>query len=152
MPVPVKSPTPAICQPGADRNHRGGIVAVLYDPLGDVAGNDVVPKNVVGAVAGEVADAGDLPARTGNCPDIDGAGPLTVRHFPNVGFARTWIEPQHVARCGAAKEMAGACDLKSAGGSAEIDAASPLTVRQLPLGHVAGIDIVPEYVGSCRRR
>src|SRR5436190_964806 len=72
-------------------------LAVLDEPQVEVVGCRIVPGDVRGAVAGEVARERRLITRRMRA-DIDAAVPLPVGDLPQIDIAGGRIEPEHVTR------------------------------------------------------
>ena len=119
-------------------------------PLVHIAGGGVLPKDVAGAVAGEIADSNDLIAG-GVWARTNAVDPLAVgSQFPNVSLdlAIAGVGPKDIVRT-VAGEVADAGDLPAAAGMrAEIDAGGPLAVGDLPLVHIPGGRVVPKDVAG----
>ncbi len=61
-----------------------GPMAVLYQPLGYVAGADIVQKNIASTVAGKITNCSNLPASLGarECSDADAGRLLQLVILP----------------------------------------------------------------------
>ena len=123
-------------------------MSTSVSPLGPFG---IGPKNVVAAVAEEVADPGDGPAAARMRTEIDALGPLAVGDLPLVDIAGGRVLPQDVARA-VAGEIADADDIVAGRVRARTDARLPLAAGiELPdVGlHLA---VAPTCRSTARRR
>src|SRR5262245_41599396 len=122
-----------------------GPLAVVDLPDVDVAGRRIVPEDVVGAVAVEIAAERGLPAgrmRAG----IDAAGPLAVVvDLPDVDAVGRGVVPEDVVRP-VAVEVAAERGLPARRMRPDIDASGPVAVGNLPQLDVARGWIEPDDV------
>ena len=129
----IADPDDLIARGVCARANAGSPVAVGQFPNVslDLAIAGVGPKDIVRTVAGEVADAGNLPAAARMRAEIDAGGPLAVGDLPLVHIPSGRVVPKDVAGT-IAGEVTNPDDLIAGGVGARADAGSPLAVGQFP--------------------